>query len=597
MLKILQTALSLVALSCLAGCSKPSAIPETPPPQPPAHWFQGHSAAADGRVIAVPEGGSLSQALEQAAPGDTLQLAPGVYRETVLITKGGAEGAPITVRGSLSAKGEKLTRITTGTPLDAAAWVAAPEVGPGVFRYGKPLGFKAALLTADGRQIAPIHPRTGGGGVNQRKLTAREVLAWPEDHRITNDIYIPRYVEQGIAFWETLGAVSYLEENEKAADGQTLYLRFAGGASPTGYEIEAYPDGTALTIDNAGYLAIADCAISGGVSGVKITGEQAQYNELRNCEIYFGTDRVLLTGGASHNVVRDCRVEMRFFGTQPGAWAGAEALEDPAARKAAAARCFIYRFYKGWASAHNISNDRSITLKETRDNLIWNNELNGGLIGISIVDTSDILIQGNRVLHHSSVGTAIRANATRIQYDRNHFEDNSINFRLHALNEDTNRIVRLTNNESLLPEKLGNHVFCHVYLEHDVIRAETSPDVYILNNTFRGGDNGLRLPHPGNVETGLPKFVVVGNLFAVGGSAVSGRTLRDRDDALGAFDYNLIIQSPEQEVPAASWFGRHNVVAQDAAQKPTAPDLRGTFEINGKTFEPVPLMGEGSAAR
>ncbi len=400
MLRILQITLCLAALSCLAACTKPSAIPETSPPQPPARWFHGHSAASGGKVIAVPGGGSISQAMEKATPGDTLQLAPGAYREAVVITKGGAKGAPITVRGSLSPNGEKLTRITTGVALEAAGWMPAPEVGPGVFRYDKPLGFKVALLTVDGRQIAPIHPLTGGGGINQRTLTAREVLAWPEDHRITNDIYIPRYLEQGIPFWETLRAVFYLEEDEKAANGQTLYLRFAGGASPAGFEIEAYPDGSALTIDNAGYLAIADCAISGGVSGIKITGEQAQYNELRNCDIFFGTDRVLLTGGASRNVIRDCHLEMRFFGPQPGAWAGAEALTDPAAREAAAIRCFIYRHYKGWASGHNISNDRSITLKETSDNLIWNNELNGGLIGISIVDASDILIQGNRVLHH-----------------------------------------------------------------------------------------------------------------------------------------------------------------------------------------------------
>ncbi len=161
---------------------------------------------------------------------------------------------------------------------------------------------------------------------------------------------------------------------------------------------------------------------------------------------------------------------------------------------------------------------------------------------------------------------------------------------MHALNEDTNRTVWLTHNESLLPEKLGNHVFCHVYTKREVIRAATSPEVYILNNTFRGGNNGLRLPHPGNVETGLPKFVVVGNLFAVSESAVSGRTLKGRDDALGAFDYNLIVENPESEVPTARWYGKHNLVAQDASQKPAAPDFGETFEINGKTFGPVPLM-------
>lgn len=533
-------------------------------------------------------GASIAEALAKAAPGTTLQLAPGVYREAVVITRSGAEGAPITLRGSVSPTGEKLTRITTSVPLEASAWKPAPEVGPGVYRYSKPLAFKAARLTANGRQIAPIHPLTGGGGIKERPLTARQVLAWPEDHQI-NTQYTARYVAEGLPFWKTMTAISYFEE--EAGKEQAIYLRFAGGTSPAEYEIEAYPDGSAIILDNAQYVSIVDLAITGGASGVVVSGKEAKWNEVRNCDIFFGKDRVLLTGGSSHNVIRDCRIEMRFFGPQTGAWAGAESIDDAAARKAAAVRCFIYIYYKYWASAHSVSDNRSISLKNTSHNLIWNNEVNGGLIGISLVDTSDILIQGNRVLHHSSVGTSLRANATRVQYDRNYFEDNGINFRLHDLNGDVNRLAWLTNNTSILPDKLGNHIFCHVYLKRTKIEPETSPEVYFLNNTFRGGRYGLRLPHPTIATNGVPKFVLAGNLFAINGSAVSGRTLVARNDGVGAFDYNLVIQSPDEEVPSAQWYGQHNVVApQEGGVKPTPPDFSQPFQLNGKTFAPVPLM-------
>lgn len=421
------------------------------------------------------------------------------------------------------------------------------------------------------------------GVERERKMTAWEVLAWPDDHQV------PSYALR-LPFWEIMQAVFYLADSPEKPDGQTIYLRFFGGTPPSQYDIEAFSQSPTLTLDNASHIVIRDCIVNGGTTGIKIAGDNARFNEVKRCDVFFGKYRIHLTGGASQNVIRDCRVQMRFIGQPPGAWSGAKKTADP---KTGFAKRFVYEYYKYWASRNSISDDCSIRLNETSGNLLWNNELDGGVIGISLANVSNVLVQGNKVLRHSSVGTAIRDHATRVQFDRNHFEDNNINFRLHTLNMDSGRIVYLTNNASVLPEKLGHHIFCHVYTEEPPIPLKGSPEVFILHNTFTGGNGGLLLPPASSVEEGLPNFIILNNVFAVSGSAALWRSkpeLMDHENALGVFDYNLIVQSPKESLPSAPWFGKHNIVSQDASRKPPTFDLRGAFQINGRTFGPVPNM-------
>jgi len=575
--------LNLVCFVLFFSIFSGRAVPVETQVPPPAPWFHGYSATSTGKTIQVSEGGSIARAMEEAAPGDTIQLAPGTFHEAVVFTKSGAEDAPITLRGSLSASGEKLTRITTATELDPAGWLPAPNVGPGVYRYGQPLDFRVKSLTAHGRQIAPVHAKTGGRSPD---LTAWDVLAWPDDYRVASN-YTSLYVSDGIPFWETMQAIYYLDEKPGKADGQTIYLRFWGGHSPAEDRIEAYTEGAAITLDNAAHVVIADCEIHGGTSGIKISGANAQYNEIRNCDLFYGTDRVMITGQASRNVIRHCRLQKRFLGGMTGAWAGADRLPDAATRKQAAIKSFFYTYYKYWASAHKVSDDRSITLQDTHDNLIWDNELDGGLIGISITNASDILLQGNRVLHHSSVGTIVRTQATRIQFDRNDFEDNGINFRVQSLNMDSGRVVWITRNKSLLPEGLGNHVYGHS--EGAPVRAEDAPQVFIIQNTFRGGNHGLLLP-PAAIKEGLPNFILLDNVFALGGSLVAPPRLQERNGTVGAFDDNLIIQAADVPVPTADWFGKNNIVTQDPDAQPPKLNFHAPWKVRGRTFEPIPNM-------
>ena len=57
------------------------------------------AAPAHAQEIVVQPGGSVQAALDRAQPGDTVRLAPGVYRESIRSVRGGAPNAPITLTG------------------------------------------------------------------------------------------------------------------------------------------------------------------------------------------------------------------------------------------------------------------------------------------------------------------------------------------------------------------------------------------------------------------------------------------------------------------------------------------------------------------
>lgn len=83
--------------------STPSATPSTAnqkisiPKFDPARLEKGIGV---GKKISVSPGGSIQAAVNQAMPGDIIQLAPGEYNGPVITARNGNEGAPITLRGA-----------------------------------------------------------------------------------------------------------------------------------------------------------------------------------------------------------------------------------------------------------------------------------------------------------------------------------------------------------------------------------------------------------------------------------------------------------------------------------------------------------------
>ena len=93
-----------------------------------------------GAVYTVKQDGSGDFATIQAAadiaqPGDTIIVSGGIYREEVVLPRGGTgEDARITLK---VAAGEEVV-VTGSDKVQPGEWVAAPEVGPGVYKLVKP---------------------------------------------------------------------------------------------------------------------------------------------------------------------------------------------------------------------------------------------------------------------------------------------------------------------------------------------------------------------------------------------------------------------------------------------------------------------------
>jgi hypothetical protein len=105
---------------------------------------------------------TLAHAVGQLAPGDTLILHPGVYREALVLPVSGSPGAPVTLRAALDADGQPLEAVISGfdviepgadgagdwVPHDGSVWKIALPAG-----WGLPLGRN--LVEVDGEALRP----------------------------------------------------------------------------------------------------------------------------------------------------------------------------------------------------------------------------------------------------------------------------------------------------------------------------------------------------------------------------------------------------------------------------------------------------------
>jgi Right handed beta helix region len=87
-----------------AAAPTATAPPSPPPPVATAALYVGpRGSDTDDGTAAAPLA-TIQAALDRATPGTVINLAPGVYRETLATARDGAPGAPITIKGPESGK-------------------------------------------------------------------------------------------------------------------------------------------------------------------------------------------------------------------------------------------------------------------------------------------------------------------------------------------------------------------------------------------------------------------------------------------------------------------------------------------------------------
>ena len=123
------------------------------------------SLAREITVAPDPAGGAvLAKAIQDAADGDTIVLKKGLYRETIVLTKG------LHLKGEATDKPENQDPKSKIPNRDAvldpsepftAQWQAGPDVGKGVYRAASKRQPRALIL--DGKIVAEIDERRAGG--------------------------------------------------------------------------------------------------------------------------------------------------------------------------------------------------------------------------------------------------------------------------------------------------------------------------------------------------------------------------------------------------------------------------------------------------
>lgn len=553
--------IGLLLATSVLGCSRITTLSAASEGNTTYYVSTGGSDTQEG-VIASPFA-TLRHALEKAQPGDSILLGEGIYHERVEITKSGSEGKPITIEGSRGPKGERLSIIDGGIPVAPDTWQPAPEVGPGVYKTSS-IPFMTNLLAVDGSFVAPVNAKAG----EKKDLTAMQVLAWPQDYRS-----ISKYFPKGAPAWKTLGGIYYVESATKT--NSTTWLRLANGRSPAEHRVAASPGDAVVKLADASYIILRGLSLRTGETGLLLQGKGTRFNQIEDCAVSCAKTRIHITEGASRNRVAESSLTMGFIGAESGPWGGDENRvgED---EERASIRFFLYNFFKYYASPTQISDDRAININAGAcDNLIENNQIHGGLVGIQANNTKGLVIRGNRISNFSSVGMALRERSEDIRVEDNLVEDCNINIRLHNLNADGGHRITIQRNRSLLPNGMGSHIFTHSVQTE---KPYSDPVVSIVNNTFIGGKNGITLPFPAFMPKGVPGFSVMNNVFDhCGRPVVSKIDMTTNKAMMGTFDYNYLIGgSIPNGIPV--WFGAHNVVnlTSDEAVKSPAPDRAET---------------------
>lgn len=541
---------------------------------------------------------TVGAALRLAKPGSVIRLTPGVYRERIEINFHAKEEAPLVIEGARSADGQWLARLDGSTRLDPARWQPRPEIGPGVYAY--PVR-DPHLMLVNGKSVPRLHWQANHLGRSDKHsngghvlYAAEEILASREDRR-----EIQRYHEEAIPFWETVGGVY-----SPSRDLKEVYLRLAGGGDPRKMETAAAPQGAVVALKGARHVVLRDLAIGGGEYGVEITGEGTAFNRVEQCYVTHGRRRIKIGAGAMQTVIRENHVENGFVGQLTGAW-GTGPTDGPAEKMTAARKCFIYIYFKYWASAVSISDDVSIVVeKGSVGTTIEKNQLEGGLIGIGLYGGDKVRVANNTVRHFSSVGTVVRDGGDVAVYDGNLFEDCNINIRLHKLDEPgQQRRIALLRNVSIQRPGVSSHIYCHAGPF-----SEASPvhEVIIAQNTFVGGSKGFIPPPPVGEARQLSRFQFVNNRFIGCETVIHAKMpyFQNRE-TFGHFDYNQIIGGRIGVHGVPVWYGAHNIddtqatgwkVDGERVKLPTPDrgrhaglDLSKPYELDGKRY---PSLGK-----
>ena len=448
---------------------------------------------------------TLRRAAAAAGPGDTVKIAPGLYREQLTFRKSGKKGAPITFAGTRGPKGEYLS-IIEPTGITLSKWIPAPEVAPGVWKT--PLPQRPNLILMDGAMIAYINRLTmelpqrakmpselneillwDKFGPKCQRLSGMDLLKMPADIKVKHQYFRTRKEY----FWPVISHV--LSGWRKG----WLYVRFADGGKPQDHSFSA-TYGNGLVLQSASYLTFKDLHVRGSRAQFRLTGASL-HTTIDSCLLMHGGFRVLIEKGSRFTTVKNSILTAGFIRNDLFQLRSAKDMRG-------GLLYLIFKYIIGTASSDDIG-----VRDYGGDTKIHDNIFLRGLIGVS-TNAPRIEFARNVVREMSSVGI-LTVSGTVGKFHHNLVMNCGIPLRIHHLRH--KRLKREEyhyNNLFAQAPNAGGQVFVHCtsyYKTDDAVNFEKRLNArkryeyhykenppapvdagkfYIYHNTFWGGEEG-----------------------------------------------------------------------------------------------------------
>ena len=264
------------------------------------------AAASGGNGSKSAPFSSIQKALDKAMPGDTVELAPGVYYERVKFPRSGEYKKPIRLNGPRSA-------VIDGSERFEQKWKKCPEYGSKAWRtavpeifftYKMPSGLVAAK---DGLIIQLFEKRITG--TPDKPVKRERDTVWEKKILF----------EQGIgkSKWRFIQALAMYRQAEK-----DLIVAFGDGRDVSKEDLILSPPIPAVTINGVDRCVVSGITIRHAWRGVQISNSLGSVVE--NCRIERSDGGVEMRAKAERCTVRFCEISMdTIFSCDPvlpGSW-------------------------------------------------------------------------------------------------------------------------------------------------------------------------------------------------------------------------------------------------------------------------------------
>ena len=237
--------------------------------------------------------GRIQDALDQATPGTTVHLLPGVYHERVRFIEGGIANFPVTLEGERNA-------VIDASDNLAPDWKPADDLGPGIFKAA--LAAPVITVTVNGKIVTILDERRVDPE-NVKRVLARgkntKALGVVPENIYTPDWAWPVIFRKGIApsGWEGVKALAMYSEKRKE-----LILRIRGDIDPRMQRITLAPRFPAVTVSGVDRCVVRGITIRYGWQGVLV--ENSVGSVVEDCRIEITDHGVFIGNGADRCTVR-----------------------------------------------------------------------------------------------------------------------------------------------------------------------------------------------------------------------------------------------------------------------------------------------------